>query len=106
MSASRKAKPRKSGAKSTAKTQSHPKHKAIPSAPTNPLATSLSDLRARLEPMCNLVDVTVAALEEGDGALLVESAASALFNFVVEPMRADIRWLDTLIKKHTRVSVS
>jgi len=103
MSASRKTKPRKSGAKSTAKTHSHPKHKAIPSAPTNPLVPILSDIRYRLEPMCNLADVTVAALEDGDG-LIVEAAASALFNFVVEPLRADLEWLDKLIKKHSRAS--
>jgi hypothetical protein len=103
MSPPRKAKPRKSGAKSTPKAHIHPKRKALPSAPTNPLATSLLDIRYRLEPMCNLVDVTVAALEDGDG-LIVEAAASALFNFVVEPLRADLEWLDKLIKKHSRAS--
>jgi hypothetical protein len=106
MSPPRNAKPRKASAKSPAKTRFHPKSKTLLPPLTNPRATSLSDIRDRLEPMCNLLDVVVAALEEGDGALIVEQTASVLFNFVVEPMRVEIQWLDKLIEKHSRAAVS
>jgi hypothetical protein len=50
--------------------------------------------------MSEVVDVTQVALEEGDGSLIIESVASVLFRFVLEPMRDEIRWLDELIEEN------
>jgi hypothetical protein len=49
--------------------------------------------------MSEVVDVTQAALEEGDGSLIIESAANVLFRFVLSPMQDEIRWLDELIEE-------
>lgn len=95
MSPARKARPRGSG---STKAGARRRSSVDRSARGDSLTTKLKDARERWEAMSEVVDVTQVALEEGDGALIIESAASVLFRFVLEPMRDEIRRLDELIE--------
>lgn len=99
MSPPRKATQRKSGSKSSSiKRSSRSKSNARQSTRGAPLAGKLKELRDRWVALSDLVDVLQVALEDGDTALIAESASSVLFNFVLTPMRDETRWLDELIE--------
>lgn len=98
MSPPRKATQRKPGSKSSTKGGSRRKSNARQSTRGDSLASKLKELRDRWVAISDLVDVTQAALEDGDAALIGESASSVLFNFVLTPMRDETRWLDELIE--------
>ena len=104
MSPPRKATPGNSGSKSSAKART--RRRSRQAARGDSLATKLKDARDRWQAMSELVDVTQAALEEGDGSLIIESAANVLFRFVLSPMRDEIRWLDELIEETPGEAVS
>jgi len=104
MSPPRKATPGKSGSKSSAKART--RRRSRQAARGDSLAAKLKDARDRWQAMSELVDVTQAALEEGDGSLIIESAANVLFRFVLSPMRDEIRWLDELIEETPGETVS
>jgi hypothetical protein len=63
------------------------------------LVRRLKDARDRWQAMSEVVDVTQAALQEGDASLIIESAANVLFHSVLSPMQNEIRWLDELIEE-------
>lgn len=88
--------PGKSGSKSSAKARQRGRQTARGES----LVTKLKDARDRWEGMSQVLDVTQAALEEGDSALIIDSAVNVLFRFVLEPMQDEIRWLDELIEAH------
>ena len=96
MSPPRKARPGKSGSKSP---NARTRRRGRQAAHGDSLATRLKHARDRWQAMSEVVDVTQAALEEGDSSLIVESAASVLFRFVLSPMQDEIRWLDELIEE-------
>jgi hypothetical protein len=100
MSPPRKATPGESGSKSSAKAHTRRRSSVGQSARGDSLTTKLKEARDRWEGMSEVVDVTQVALEEGDGSLIIESVASVLFRFVLEPMRDEIRWLDELIEEN------
>jgi hypothetical protein len=60
------------------------------------LTRQLRDARERWEGLCEVLDVTQAALEAEEGSLVIEAAANVLFRFVLSPMREEVRWLDEL----------
>lgn len=103
MSPPRKARPGKSGPKSS---KVRTRRRRPPAAHRDSLATRLKHARDRWQAMSEVVDVTQAALEEGDASLIVESAANVLFRFVLSPMRDEIRWLDELIEETPAEAVS
>lgn len=103
MSPPRKTTPRKSGSKSS---KARTRWRSSQAARGDSLATRLKDARDRWQAMSEVVDVTQAALEEGDGSLIIESAANVLFRFVLSPMRDEIRWLDELIEETPGEAVS
>jgi hypothetical protein len=104
MNLPRKTRPEKSGRKPSDKANT--RHRTQKHARDDSLATRLKDARERWQAMCEAVDVTQAALEEGDGSLVLESAANVLFRFVLSPMRDEIRWLDELIEATPGKTVS
>jgi hypothetical protein len=69
-------------------------------------AKLLENVHDRLVPLSEVVDVVQSALQEGDGALVVESASSVLYNFVLTPLQQEIRWLDSLIPKIAKGAIS
>ena len=79
--------------------KAHTRRRSRLGARGDSLATRLKDARDRWQAMSEIVDVTQAALEEGDGSLIIESAANVLFRFVLSPMQDEIRWLDELIEE-------
>jgi hypothetical protein len=97
MSPPRKATPGKSGSKSSAKART--RRRSRQAARGDSLATKLKDARDRWQAMSEVVDVTQAALEEGDASLIIESAANVLFHSALSPMQDEIRWLDELIEE-------
>ena len=97
MSPRRKTSPGKSGSNSSA--TSRTRRRSRHAARHDSLVTRLKDARDRWQAMSEVVDVTQAALEEGDSSLIIESAASVLFRFVLSPMQDEIRWLDELIEE-------
>ena len=103
MSPARKATPGKSGSKSS---KARTRRRSRQAAPRDSLGTRLKHARDRWQAMSEVVDVTQAALEEGDGSLIIESAANVLFRFVLSPMRDEIRWLDELIEEPPGEAVS
>lgn len=103
MSPPRKTRPGKSGSKSS---KVRTRRRSRPAAHGDSLATRLKRARDRWQAMSEVVDVTQAALEEGDASLIIESAANVLFRFVLSPMRDEIRWLDELIEETPAEAVS
>ena len=101
MSPPRKARPRKSGSKSSS-AKAHARRRVRGDS----LTMKLKEARDRWEEMSEVVDVTQVALAEGDGSFIIESVASVLFRFVLEPMWDEIRWLDKLIEETRDESAS
>jgi hypothetical protein len=97
MSPPRKVRPRGSG---STKARARRRSSVDRSARGDSLTTKLKEARDRWEGMSQVLDVTQAALEEGDSALIIDSAVNVLFRFVLEPMQDEIRWLDELIEAH------